>query len=95
MIYFNINIRKPSWWNRFERIKFWTGKTFIKNKYWEFQIDKVPELFHLELSLTTKEDHAGFNIEFALLGYEVRFTVYDCRHWDYINERWEDNVNAS
>ena len=88
MIYFNINIRNPRWWNRWANIKSWAGSTPIPNKFWEVQITKGPELFRTEFELTTQQDHAGVNIELGLLGYCVHFTVYDNRHWNHEEHRW-------
>jgi hypothetical protein len=88
MIYFNINIRNPKWWNRFKNIKCWMGETPIKHKFWEFQVMKTAELFRIELEVTTQQDHAGCNLEFGLLGYGVSFTVYDNRHWNSEEGRW-------
>jgi hypothetical protein len=89
MIYFNINIRNPRWWDRFANIKYWSGETPFKHKFWEVQIIKSPELFRIEFEFTTQQDHAGVNIELALLGYHISFTFYDNRHWDIKNNCWE------
>jgi hypothetical protein len=89
MIYFNINIRNPRWWDRFENIKWWSGETPVKNKFWEVQIIKGPELFRFEFEVTTQQDHAGVNIELGLLGYHIGFTVYDNRHWNHEKKAWE------
>ena len=88
MIYFNINIRNPRWWDRFELINCWMGATPIPNKFWELQILKGPELLRFEFEVTTQQDHAGMNIELALLGYHIGFTVYDNRHWNHEEHRW-------
>lgn len=88
MIYININLRNPAWWQRFKDIKYWSGTTPIKNKYWEIQIIKDDNLFRFEFGWTVREDHAGVNIELGLLGYEIHFTFYDNRHWDQENNRW-------
>lgn len=88
MIYFNVNIRNPAWWDRFTNIKWWTGKTPIAHKFWEIQIVKCPELLRIEFEVTTQQDHAGMNIELALLGYQVGCTIYDNRHWDHDNKCW-------
>lgn len=90
MIYFNINIRNPLWVERFKNIKFWAGKTPLKNKFWEIQILKNDNLFRLEFGFTVQQDHAGINLELGLAGYEIHFTIYDCRHWDYQERRWID-----
>lgn len=88
MIYFNINIRNPRWWNRFENIWHHSGVTPFKHKFWELQFMKGPELFRIEFEVTTQQDHAGINIELGLLGYHVGFTFYDHRHWNSEEHRW-------
>ena len=88
MIYLNINIRKPSWWRRFKSIKNWHGETPFKYKYWEVQVIQNDNLFRIEFELNVKQDHAGVNLELGLFGYEIHFTVYDNRHWDYENDKW-------
>lgn len=90
MIYFNINIRNPYWWERFEHIKCWTGKTPFKNKFWEVEIFKNENLLRLEFEATTMQDHAGINLELALFGYQLKFTLYDHRHWDIENNCWQN-----
>lgn len=89
MIYFNVNIRNPFWWDRFNNIKCWSGSTFLKNKYWEIQLAKVCELFRIEFNWTVREDHAGINLELALFGYGIILTIYDNRHWDYAENKWK------
>lgn len=91
MIYFNVNIRNPRWWNRFENIKCWTGATPVKHKYWEVQIARVCELFRIEFEWTVCQDHAGVNLELALLGYGIMLTIYDNRHWDTKADNWVDH----
>ena len=88
MIYFNINIRRPRWWNRFENIKCWAGDTPFKNKFWEVQIIKNDNLFRVEFEFTVRQDHAGVRLELGLFGYEAHFTVYDNRHWNTEENRW-------
>jgi hypothetical protein len=95
MIYFNVNIRHPKWWNRFENIKTWVGKTTWKNKYWEIQIIKNDNLLRVEFEYSIQQDHAGVNLELGLVGYEIHFTVYDNRHWNYEKNCWENNVISS
>lgn len=88
MISLNFNIRNPRWWDRFENIKWWVGETPIKHKFWEVQILKGPDLFRIEFEVTTQQDHAGINIELALLGYQIGCTIYDNRHWNHEEGRW-------
>lgn len=88
MLYFNINVRNPHWLERFKHIKLWTGKTPFKHKYWEVQILKNDNLLRIEFGWTVRQDHAGCNLELGLFGYEIHFTFYDSRHWDYENNCW-------
>lgn len=95
MIYLNLNIRNPWWPERFASIKTWHGSTPFKNKYWEIQILKNDNLLRFEFGFTIRGDHAGTNLELGLFGYEIHFTFYDHRHWDYEQGRWENHDNAS
>jgi hypothetical protein len=90
MIYFNINIRNPRWWNRFDSI--WTkhGKTPFKHKYWEVQFMKNAELFRIEFEWTVCQDHAGVRLELALFGYQLNLGFHDSRHWDIYKNQWHD-----
>jgi hypothetical protein len=92
MIYFNINIRNPRWWNRFDNIKCWAGSALFKNKFWEVQIMKSAELFRIEFDWTVQQDHAGVNLELGLAGYSIAFTFYDSRHWDTETNDWITHV---
>jgi|688.fasta_scaffold1243237_2 hypothetical protein len=90
MIYVNINIRRPKWWDRYKSIKFWHGKTIFKNKFWEVEILKSDGLLRFEFELSTKQDHAGANLKLGLFGYEIDFILYDNRHWNYDKNSWEN-----
>jgi len=89
MIYFNVNIRHPKWWDRFANIKNWCWETPFKHKFVEVEVLKLDNLLRFEFQVTTQQDHAGFNIELGLFGYEVHFTFYDNRHWNYEEGRWK------
>lgn len=82
MIYFNINIRNPRWWDRFENLFNWAKKTPFENKWVEFEVLKIDDLFRIEFEFTTRQDHAGLNIELGLFGYRAMFSFYDTRHWN-------------
>lgn len=91
MIYFNINIQNPGWRNRFDNIKCWSGSTPFEHKFWEVQIMKCTELFRVEFDWTVRADHAGVKLDLGLLGYEIAFSFYDNRHWDYENNCWKNH----
>lgn len=89
MIYFNVNIRNPHWWSRFELIKYWVWPLpLFTNKYFEIQTIKDSNLLRFEFEFTIKQDHAGCNLELGLFGYEIHFTFYDNRHWNAEEDRW-------
>jgi hypothetical protein len=87
MIYFNINFRNP-WGKDFNNLWNKSGSTPFKNKFWEVQVIENDNWLRLEFGFTIRQDHAGVNLELGLFGYEVHFTFYDSRHWDYENGCW-------
>ena len=87
MINLSFNIRNP-FSDRWECIKTWTGDTPFKNKFWEAQIDKTADIIGIDLRYTACQDHAGFFLSVALLGYDIIFNIYDNRHWNYEEKRW-------
>lgn len=81
MFYFSIRIDNP-FSNRFDTLKSWDGKTFLPNKYWEFEIMKDYTIVSIDINMRYRTDHGGFEIELGLLGYAIRLNFYDNRHWD-------------
>jgi len=63
-----------------------------KNKFIEFEMTYHSRtILDLNFSWTTKRDHAGLEITIGLLFFSVSLRVYDHRHWDYKNNRWEND----
>ena len=89
MIYLNLNLRLPSWWERYKSINSWHWQTPFKHKHIELQIIENCNLLRFEFEFTVKQDHAGVNLELGLFGYEVHCTFYDDRHWNYEKNCWE------
>jgi hypothetical protein len=89
MIYLNLNLRNPKWWNRFESLWCKSGKTPWKHKFWEIQFMKTPELFRIEFNWTVCQDHAGVRLELGLFGYQLDMSFCDSRHWNIKNNCWE------
>jgi len=87
MININFKIDNP-FIDRFANLFNHNGM-LTKYKAWEFEVLKVNCIVNFSLSLTTKTDHAGLQLEFGLLGYELCFIVYDTRHWDYDKNTWQ------
>lgn len=73
------------------------NKQLSTNKSIEFQFnlfdsDMSPDIFELHIEWTTKQDHAGFGFIFSIYKFIfVQAMIYDHRHWDYDNNRWEIN----
>lgn len=86
MIYLNLQLTNP-WSNFFKVGRVWSGKLF-GNKFWEFQAMRTHDIAVAKLEVTTRQDHAGLSIELGLVSFNIAFTVYDNRHWDYIGEKW-------
>ena len=85
MLHLNISISNP-WSSQFENIKCWSGKTFFKNKCWEFELLKTTDILLLSFAFTVRQDHAGLELEIGLCGLQARFNIYDSRHWE--NGSW-------
>lgn len=90
MIYLNISLTKPSWWNRFENLYWKSGGTPFKHKCWEVQVTKDRHVLRFEFEFTINQDHAGLNVELGLFGYAAIFTIYDMRRWNEENNCWND-----
>ena len=74
---------------RFENI--WCkGRGLTKHKAVELQLTKTTDIVKFLVNITHGRDHAGVMIELGLLGYTFCFNIYDTRHWDYTNNRWEE-----
>jgi len=88
MINLRLEILNPWSRDRFKNLGSVSGK-ITQNKSWELEhtfCDSV--IFDIEFKFTTKQDHAGLELVFGILGYEVHFRICDNRHWDYENDRW-------
>lgn len=62
------------------------------NKFIELEFTKYNlNLFELEFSSAFRGyDHAGPYFTLGLFGYSFYVKLYDKRHWDYINNCWEN-----
>ena len=63
-----------------------------ENKFWEFEILYYSKnLFEFVINLSmVGSDHAGIELEFGIFGLSINFKIYDKRHWDYENNKWEE-----
>ncbi len=66
----------------------WAG-SLTKHKHIEIEaIDNQWSWFKIKIDWSRKTDHAGLLIEGVLFMKEISFRLYDSRHWDYKNDRW-------
>jgi len=62
-----------------------------KYKAWELEHTYYAGcLCDIDVSITTKQDHAGVSLVIGLFGYGIHFRMYDTRHWNYETRRWEE-----
>ena len=87
MINLRFSLENP-WWDRFENIRIWSGKTPWKNKFWEVQVMKSDDIVAFDFRVSAMRDHAGAEIWLGLLGYSINLHFYDSRHWDSEDSDW-------
>lgn len=87
---FNVIFRiENPWADKFKNIYHATGKTFLKNKFWEFEVLKTTDLIYFEFLFNRHTDHAGVRLEVGLFGYNIMLSAYDNRHWNYEKGEWK------
>jgi hypothetical protein len=60
------------------------------NKAWELEHTYYSgSLLDVDISLSVREHHAGFEITVGLFGYGIHFHIYDTRHWNYERNSYE------
>lgn len=89
MINISFNIRNP-WSNRWDRGHVWSG-SLTQHKFWELQAMKTADIIDFTFSFTIRQDHAGLDFQLGLLGFALRFNVYDHRHWNTDVNAWESH----
>lgn len=82
MINISFNLRNP-WSQEFKNLWCRVYDTPHKNKFIELEVYKDSSLLSCNFSLTTRQSHAGLDIEVGLFGYCFHFNFYDMRHWNY------------
>ena len=92
---FSVDLRLPHSWAKHRAIK-WFSSYAHRNvgefKAFEWQTDYFGwnELFSCRLDLIpTGTDHASVGFSLTILGFMVDCKVYDSRHWDHEENKWE------
>jgi hypothetical protein len=75
-------------WEFFKPLGSISGSLFW-HKAWELEHSYMSTmLIDIDVTLTTRKDHAGLDITIGLLGYGIHFNIYDTRHWNYDLNQW-------
>lgn len=95
MIYLSLKISNPFSGKKFKNL-FCRERMFLKTKAYNVEvIYDESTLFELEFATSfSGYDHAGPEILVVVLGYGIYLSIYDTRHWDVINNKWEENSNG-
>jgi hypothetical protein len=67
-----------------------TWSTVFKNKFIELEVYKDATIVSFMFNWTVRQSHAGLYIGLGIFGYNIHFNFYDSRHWDYENNKMED-----
>ena len=94
MLSLNFAIYNPfrtKWFRQIDYVSYEPSLT--KNKALEIQITKWAAYRLFAISLDTcwyGTDHGGISFDMELFGYFFLIRIYDKRHWDHENWRWEE-----
>ena len=87
MIYISAGVSNP-WGKPFKNL--WNKSGMLtKHKAWEAELLQGRQIVGFTLGYTMRQDHAGVDLEIALLGYSLSFMIYDTRHWNTETGNWE------
>jgi hypothetical protein len=68
-----------------------TSIKFSQNKYGEIQLTFANNLkTGININKYIHNDHTPFNIEISIVGFTIVFTVFDNRHWNDENNKYEE-----
>ncbi len=71
----------------------YVDKKLSKNLAYSFQAARgdMLDYFNIHINISWQgEDHAGFELSCEFLGFWFISNLYDTRHWDYDNGKWEE-----
>jgi hypothetical protein len=92
MIYFNFRLENP-WSKQREQMDYFCKDWKLsKTKHLEVQVSRngVDPIFNFIFDLCWRgRDHAGPSVEIGLFGFWSVVKIYDSRHWNYTENRWE------
>lgn len=90
MLNLNITLSNP-WSKQTFKILFCKCIQLTKHKFFEIEaICGSGALFSAYFHITVRTDHAGVTSGLTILGVGGSISIYDNRHWDIDNNRWEN-----
>lgn len=89
MIDINLRLSNP-FSDHFNSGRTWNGIIGSSYKCWEVQIMETNTVLEFNFALTFRQDHAGIRLELGLLGRNICAQIYDARHWNRNENRWEN-----
>ena len=91
LIHFTIQTNFPPLYKFFWKNLFCNCIQLTKNKSFEIQLTFENTLITgLEIRKSIHCDHASFNLNIKLLGFTFSMRIYDHRHWDHENNKFEE-----
>ena len=94
MIHFSFTLMNPfKAKDREQKDYFCKDWSLTKNKFLEIQVSRWTMNDIVSVSLDTRwygQDHGGVRLNLELFGFMFCAQLYDNRHWDYDNHKWED-----
>ena len=64
-------------------------KLFDNHNYFNVNFFLFGDFFQFQLMLNKKSDHAGFLFNICILGLSIHANIYDIRHWNDEENKWE------
>jgi len=94
MIHFTISIFNP-WTRQTQYNEIWQRRWALKeNGHKHLDVGFYRHrgmIFDIGISVTHRQDHAGFSMSFGLLGFYGDVQFYDDRHWNTVEKKWESH----
>ncbi len=91
MISIHLHLANPWHKEDFDNLFCFSGG-ISTHKAWEFEGYKHSYDFaEISINWKLRTDHAGLRICLALFGYGLVAHIYDTRHWNYTDNKYEDD----
>lgn len=85
----NVSIRLKNPFSNRWKVILSKSNNLSATKAAEINLYKTPHICNIEFDLSIRQDHAGIRMSLGFLGYDIEFTMYDVRHWNYKSNSWD------